>query len=706
MKNLKSLLLIFCLSLSFFASVAQEESELSPLTSDPLRYSNRPNLKNARVGNAPIFKDTLELPFFEDFTQASAPIDTVFQQAGNPYTVKTLGHHGLKNGNKLFLKVYAPNNVSLQGNYYAKVLNKSEFQLSTSANLANLLLANGVMLDEDFIVWNKAGAKLGPNPDSLKWEDDGGAYISDRISVQPPSLYVATFDALDANGKPYSNKSNSLNTDFLTSQPINLSGMTKDSNIVLSFYIEIATLGDTIGRFDSLYVLFKDKNNIWNPIWGKKKGAPFGWNKISIKITNSIYFHQAFQFKFQKFDAINGSVGHSVNIDYIYMDKNWNATKDFPIDAAINSRQTSILKKYAAMPYFQYTPDELADSVKFSLRNNADKVTSFGFVQNYINLDGTRSADNKVSVGFPNAQATVATGWAVDKSKVMVLPQKGTIKYEVNALTGDKVQPNRIRFTMNNRDSSSAILDNYYAYDDGSAETNFSIKDGSNGGRRLIKFKLNNVPDTLTHIDIFNPQTRFIVEDPNAILSRLIVADNNKNLIPASSTPIVFKYPNGREVFTRYKLINPYIITTNEFYVGWEQRNGSSAYYGYDLNSKSIMSVYRFPSGPWKDEEFRGTVMIRPVFRVPSATLGTEAAKENNLQCSMYPNPAKQQLTVEGDITHIEILYVTGQIAIQQKFANATDAKEVDLSTLPNGLYVVKMHNDHQQATKKLVIAR
>lgn len=706
MKKSSSTILSICIFILAMATLAEAQSEIIPLFSKPNRHVKRSangKLKNARTGNAPIFKDTLDLPFFEDFSQSAAPIDTIYQISGSPYTVKTVGHHGLKNGNKVFLAVYAPNNIILQANYFAKVIDKNNFQLSISPELGNLLLADGIVLDEDFVLWNKVGAKIGPNPDTLKWEDDGGTYITDRISLKPPSLYVATFDALKANGSPYSMTDVAMETDFLTSQPINLTGMTLDSNIVLSFYLAGDGLGEPLNRIDSLYLSFKDKSGNWNYVFGKK-GPNFPWTKFTVKVSNSIYFHQSFQFRFQNFNPINGAVQGAFNLDFVYMDKNWNASKDFPIDAAINKRQTSILKNYTAMPYFQFVPEELADSVKFSLRNNSDKITSFGFVQNFTYADGTRSPENKVNVGFPEAQATVNTGWAVDKNLVKINNAPSTIKYEVNALTGDKVQKNRIRFTLNNRDSATVVLNNYYSYDDGTAENNYNI--GGPKERLLIKFKLNKIPDTITHVDLFNPQTR-LMNQSGARNFRLIIADKDKNLIDASTTDILLEYPSGRDVFTRYALKKPVIVTTNDFFIGYEQRTSISIFLGLDKNTPtSKVFRYPLPVGPWVEKQIDGVLMIRPVLRGKPTVVGVENALANNLECNIYPNPAKLLLSIDGEVNHVQILHITGQEALNVKFSSVAEEKQIDLSELENGMYVVKLYNEHQQATKKLLIAK
>ena len=62
-----------------------------------------------------------------------------------------------------------------------------------------------------------------PNPQF--WVPGGGTLVNNRFPVAPPSRGVVTFDGLSANGQPYGSSSAYNDTDTLTSQPIDLSGL-------------------------------------------------------------------------------------------------------------------------------------------------------------------------------------------------------------------------------------------------------------------------------------------------------------------------------------------------------------------------------------------------------------------------------------------------------------------------------------------------
>jgi len=71
-----------------------------------------------------------------------------------------------------------------------------------------------------------------------------------------------------------------------------------------------------------------------------------------------------------------------------------------------------------------------------------------------------------------------------------------------------------------------------------------------------------------------------------------------------------------------------------------------------------------------------------------------------------YPNPASHILNISGSntiqrVSQIEILSLEGRLLMQQKPAN--DALQVDISALPQGMYLCKITNDNQQQTIKFL---
>ena len=82
-----------------------------------------------------------------------------------------------------------------------------------------------------------------------------------------------------------------------------------------------------------------------------------------------------------------------------------------------------------------------------------------------------------------------------------------------------------------------------------------------------------------------------------------------------------------------------------------------------------------------------------------------------NAEFGMYPNPAKDQLTVEvplekdADVA-VSIMDVAGKVAVQQHhmMVKGDNRMTLDVSSLPNGVYFVQVRNGELAGTRKLVV--
>jgi hypothetical protein len=85
-----------------------------------------------------------------------------------------------------------------------------------------------------------------------------------------------------------------------------------------------------------------------------------------------------------------------------------------------------------------------------------------------------------------------------------------------------------------------------------------------------------------------------------------------------------------------------------------------------------------------------------------SATLLNNTRFESS-QFTIYPNPVHAQLNIESesfDIQNLEIFNLTGKQLLQKKY---NPNETLDVSSLVNGLYVLKINTEDGTFTKKLV---
>lgn len=86
--------------------------------------------------------------------------------------------------------------------------------------------------------------------------------------------------------------------------------------------------------------------------------------------------------------------------------------------------------------------------------------------------------------------------------------------------------------------------------------------------------------------------------------------------------------------------------------------------------------------------------------------LGTTNPEMATNKFYAYPNPANHILNISGSNTiqrvdNIQILSLEGRLLLQHKPAN--DALQVDISALPQGMYLCKITNGNQQQTIKFL---
>ena len=88
---------------------------------------------------------------------------------------------------------------------------------------------------------------------------------------------------------------------------------------------------------------------------------------------------------------------------------------------------------------------------------------------------------------------------------------------------------------------------------------------------------------------------------------------------------------------------------------------------------------------------------LGPLIGSSCDTTGINGVAKAPPQLSIYPNPAQNTATIEwpptaGEDTRLAIYDTVGNPVYNLKTAGATGRTQIDISTLPNGLYVVKLY--------------
>ena len=89
-----------------------------------------------------------------------------------------------------------------------------------------------------------------------------------------------------------------------------------------------------------------------------------------------------------------------------------------------------------------------------------------------------------------------------------------------------------------------------------------------------------------------------------------------------------------------------------------------------------------------------------------TSTLGVDELTA--LDWSIYPNPAKEILTIEvfnnQKVTHVELMELSGRIIVQQEWIAGESKALLHVSELPAGYFLLNIYGEHQIWTKRVAI--
>ncbi|MFK8056496.1 MAG: T9SS type A sorting domain-containing protein [Saprospiraceae bacterium] len=570
---------------------------------------------------------------------------------------------------------------------------------------------------EDF-----SGQGTGTDP-RLWLEED--VFVNDGFPVQAPSIGAATFDGIDASGQPYGEGFGA--TDVLTSSYINLSPFDGSSNIYLKYYYQLGGRGLAPESDDELRVSARKLDGDWFTLrshnGSRSRTQDDTFRYVSVSLDSAFLFHDKFQIRFEMFSNLNGALD-VFNLDYVRVEQSSNGGPSFR-DIALSQPPPSILTPYTAMPYEQFEGRSsiIRDELPVGLFNHFDRQNNISTSQVLVtdanglpildaalltaaqfNLDqGYTYADVAIPAAPLSTFRTVADGLSRAEAK------KLTTTYTLGI---DQDQIGLEAVLRNDTASTITAIDDYYSYDDGSAES--GLLNTAVGDASIVRYELF-VADTLRGIRFAFPR-----------LNELDVADQLINIIvhiDSSGVPMVepiytqlFARPffpsdvgDSLQALTTYRLEdasgNPteLILQPGGFYVGWQQISDENnpLIVGLDLSNDNFDQVWsEFGFGWSRTDEFltevKASLMIHPVFSTEELQNSSPTAEVEQLSLKLYPNPSRGQVTLSGlpdDIGSMKmhLFDLTGRL-LQSQSAQS----QIDLSVAP-GMYLLQLENEQGQ---------
>lgn len=539
---------------------------------------------------------------------------------------------------------------------------------------------------------------------NLIWLDNE-VYHNFSMALNPWSLGVATFDGLDENGYPYAFGTSTVGyADHLTSKPIDMSTTSAADSVYLSFLYQPKGLCDQPEPSDSLVLEFYAKDlDQWNRIWSAQGEVYNGFKQGHIAIKNTDYFKKGFQFRFKNYGGLSGSLDH-FHLDYVNLRK-FSGQQDTVIrDFAFVYPLYTLLETFTAVPWDHYKANftgKMSSNVKVVVRNsdNVPENEEDGNTSIYYSggLEGSfLLSENLLNNGDLNYLPwTTYTSFHDFSGGNRFDETKPGVKEEFEFISTATHQNSN--FTQNDSTTSIQFFENYYSYDDGSAELAYGPT--GNQARLAIKYTPYEADSLIGARIHFVPS----VDDVSDKLFLLTVwADNagkpgtviyeDQLFFPRSP-----QYQYQRNLFTTYYFQDTMKVpVSGTFHIGWRQFDAERLNVGLDMNiinnDKTHFSVDN--GATWQQSTFEGSVMIHPIFSTAlDATLGIKETPRKELNIKVFPNPTTGQVKIEVEdnaFTGVEVLSIQGKKIIE------SDQPIVDLSDFPSGMYFFKINGSEK----------
>ncbi len=553
-------------------------------------------------------------------------------------------------------------------------------------------------------------------PDPTRWQPGSGVYINNTLAINQPTVNVASFDGLGANGQPYirNNQFAQGYTDTLASLPITLAGLTAADSLYLSFYWQSRGLGESPDAGDSLTLQFLDQAGAWQTVWRVEGGNPDNnFVQVFIPVRSAAYFHAGFAFRFRAYGRESGPFD-TWNLDYVYLNRGRSVNDRFIKDVAARQALSPLLRRYTAMPLAQFLVQpaaELTDSVTTDINNlfNNFNFTTFRFTV-------TDELTGRLLQELPQPTSVLIASLSSQRKSVRPAPitdlagaPRAVLRYKVDLLTTDDQNPSipGVNLRRNDSISGQAVLDNYYAYDDGSWEFARQIYQRE---QIAVRFILNK-PDAIAGVRACIVPIRTDQTGQSFVIS----VYSNVNGRPGTAIyqkSFRTQYPTTRNGFVDFPFDRG-VAVTDTFYVGYQQISASDTTQlrlGFDKNSPFGSQIFYNGGTNWEQNlssaalNAPGAFMLRPVMGGPVSSVVTGLPQPEPLSpLQTYPNPTAGLIRWDRpDLMRLEVLSPTGQVlyGIEPTRGQQT----LDLSHLPDGLYLLRLTDKQRTAVQKIIV--
>jgi hypothetical protein len=579
-----------------------------------------------------------------------------------------------------------------------------------------------------------------PTPDLWIGEN---VLVNTTYAINSKTLGVATFDAVNSKGQIHPNASVApFTADTLTSLSINLN-YTADTTIYFSFYFQPQGYGNQPDIKDSLLLEFYDPGiDKWIGVWASwidssvkklyQTNKLLNRNKViqsdtlnrtfflvHFPVLDARYLVDGFRFRFRNIASVSPNTdiaglrsnSDHWHVDMIYLDRNRTYKDTILNDVSYYKPLRSILRNYESMPWSHFNsaakaaelPNPLGITIHY--QNLGPMVWNVG--RRFTIFNHSNGATFSTSGGAENINPYQKISFTRNYLYEFESTSETSAKFTFSSYLITDVNPETKHLRWNDTIRFEQSFQNYYAYDDGSAESGYGVYgEGSQNGRVALRYNSYKA-DYLVGVYIYFNRT---FEDANEKYFKIAIWNDNNgkpgNIIyeQIGVKPV---FTDSLNRFTLYKLNEQVMLPAGIFYIGWIQTTTDMLNVGFDLNRVNNSKLFYNLSGSWINSSFKGSLMIRPVFGELTENPTSDPLIPKERSIKIYPNPANDMIMVEipnsNADTYISVFSLLGQQVLVKKYDN----QAINISHLQSGTYLVRIVSDSKViGTHKLIIVR
>ena len=570
-----------------------------------------------------------------------------------------------------------------------------------------------------------------PYTSSDRWLTKDG-FVNNTMAENPPSVGIVTLDGLDHTGTPYLE---SGEADYLTSRGLNLAGL-NNQDVSLRFFYTRKGNGLYPNEQDSLRVQFKEQNGNWVTQWvrgGFDSNTPIGisppFEFQSLNVPED-FRYDGFQFRFVN-EVSPAGVYDLWHIDYVRLaaSEAFNSVFD---DVAFVDIPNSLILEYEHMPWKHFLADinqqivvQELESVFFNHYEIPQNPANDSDILLTERTTGTSIPLNLNVIDAVNVEPGIFSFFGQELSVDRVSNIINSINSQLSNLDKAELE---LTYTFNlqneitENDEVSRIhrFDNYFAYDDGTAERQIYLENPQTDNPSFALEFESKIEDTLKAVQFHFPHINGNIE--NQLFSIHIYLDELSNE-PAQSLEFISpiyanSYFDTLQGFTTYLLKDIFgqeagipLEAGQKFYIGFQQLSSTNfgVPIGLDINRDVSSKIYVNIWGDWVNQEglIQGSPMIRALVGnediIPTNTREEEVTYELNV----YPNPTTGFLNIDMDnVPDNSLIRIFDQLGNQVKILDLQP--QINIEELPQGMYFLNVEDNRgiSYAKTKFVIIK